>query len=102
MSERAEVKRDGSKAQHNSGRGKHAKGDAILEPFLVDIKEYTEGFTVNRKVWAKICTDALRAGVYEPALKLVLGKNNERVRLWVVSDDMFREMLEAWREKHEV
>jgi hypothetical protein len=96
MSERAEVKRDGSVPQSNSGRGKHAKGDAILGPFCYDIKEYAQGFTVNRAVWGKVCTDAFRAGNLEPALKLVLGEGNSRVRLWVISDEMMKELLENY------
>jgi len=39
MSERAEVKRDGSKAQKNSGRGAYQKGDAKWKNCLVDYKE---------------------------------------------------------------
>jgi len=36
MSERSEVKRDGAKAQKNSGRGDYQKGDAKWNQFLVD------------------------------------------------------------------
>ena len=39
MSERAEVKRDGAKAQKNSGRGDYQKGDAQWNQSLVDYKE---------------------------------------------------------------
>ena len=39
MSERSEVKRDGAKAQKNSGRGDYQKGDAKWKQFLVDYKE---------------------------------------------------------------
>ena len=102
MSEAAEIKRDGAVAQANSGRGVHAKGDAVLEPFLIDYKEYTESFSVSRKVWAKLSTDAFKSGRRQPALKLVLGDtdqdNKDKIRLWVVSDIMFHEMLEAWKE----
>ena len=100
MSERDEVKRDGAKAQKNSGRGKHDKGDAVLEPFLIDYKEYEKSFAVNTTVWGKICTDAIRAGGYEPTLKIILGKDNNKVRVYVISETMFNEMREAWLEKY--
>ena len=35
MSERSEVKRDGAKAQKNSGRGDYQKGDAKWKKFVV-------------------------------------------------------------------
>lgn len=103
MSEAAEIKRDGAKAQPNSGRGKHAKGDAVLEPFLIDYKEYTESFGVSRKVWAKLTLDAFKAGRRLPTLRLVLGEdgNVNKLRLWVVGDEIFKEMREAWLEKYE-
>jgi hypothetical protein len=98
-SEAAEIKRMGGKAQKNSGRGAVAKGDATLGPFLVDVKEYKTGYTISLDNWAKICTDAVRAGRMQPALNIVLGETN-RVRVWAVSDRMFHEMLEAWQEKY--
>lgn len=95
MSEANEVKRTGGRLQPNSGRGKHNKGDAQVGPFVYDIKEYAKGFTVSRSVWAKASTDAITVGIEkEPALQLVLG--SPPLRLWVVSDDMFMEMLDAW------
>ncbi len=95
-----EIRRFGGVAQKNSGRGSR-KGDAILEPFLVDVKEASKSFTLNEKVWAKICTDAVVSERRQPALCVVLGDNNP-VRMWVVSDRMFEEMREAWMEKYEV
>ena len=47
MSERSEVKRDGAKAQKNSGRGDYQKGDAKWKQFLVDYKEASSSFTLN-------------------------------------------------------
>jgi hypothetical protein len=35
----------------------------------------------------------------QPALQLVLG--NPPVRLWVIDEDMFLEMLEAWQWKNQ-
>jgi len=92
-----EIKRDGATPQPNSGRGKHAKGDAILEPFLVDYKEYDESFSVSRKNWAKLQRDAFDAGRREPAFKLVLGEEGtkDKLRVWVISDAMFHQLLET-------
>lgn len=101
--EEFEIKRMGGKAQRNSGRGILEKGDAILEPFLVDVKEYDESFSVSRKVWSKLQSDAFRAQRRMPALSLVLGTktSKDKLRVWVVSDEMFHQMREAWQEKYE-
>lgn len=98
MSELSEIKRDGAKPQPNSGRGVHAKGDAILEPFLIDYKEYDQSFSVSRTNWAKLQRDAWTAGRREPAFKLVLGdkESKDKLRVWVISDAMFHEMLEVY------
>lgn len=103
MSEEAEIKRMGAVAQKNSGRGKVKKGDAILEPFCVDIKEFSKSFGLSKEVWAKISTDAITSGLYQPALAIVLGENDgNKTRLFVVGEAMFHEMREAWLEKNEV
>lgn len=100
MSEADEIQRDGATPVKNSGRGLN-KGDAILEPFLVDYKEYGKSFGITKEMWAKISTDSIKNGRRQPALKLVIGKEGEvRTRLWVIGDTMFHEMLEAWREKY--
>ena len=99
MTEKQEIKRDGGKPQKNSGRGKIQKGDATLGPFCYDIKEYKKSFSLSEDVWAKACSDAYKHAS-EPALKIVLGEPSRKVRLWVVSDYMFKEMFEAWREKY--
>lgn len=93
-----EIKRDGATPQPNSGRGQHAKADAILEPFVIDYKEYTESFSVSRTNWAKLQRDAWTAGRREPAFKLVLGEEGkkEKLRLWVISDAMLHELLETY------
>lgn len=103
MSEADEIKRDGATPVKNSGRSKGTnKGDAVLEPFLVDYKEYGTSFGITKDFWAKICTDAIHNGRRQPALKLVIGKEGEpRTRLWVVSDSMFHEMREAWIKENE-
>ncbi len=101
-SEKREIKADGARAQKNSGRGKFQKGDAILEPFCYDIKEYEKTFGLSDSVWSKVSNDAWQSGRRVPALKVVLGAVEPRRRLWVIEDGMFQEMLEAWREKYEV
>lgn len=95
MTEASEAKRDGAKLQPNSGRGKFKKGDAILDPFLIDYKEYAKSFSVSVDVWAKLSTDAILKGMRQPALKLVLGTEH-KTRVWVIGDEMFHEMLESW------
>lgn len=98
--ELSEIKRFGGTPTKNSGRGQIQKGDAILFPFTVDVKEYRTSFSVSRENWAKICTDAARNG-NEPSLMLAIGEGEATVRVWVVADEMFKQMLMAWREKHE-
>ena len=101
MSEIEEIKRDGAVPQKNSGRGKHEKGDATLGSFLLDYKEYSEGFTVSRSTWAKLFTDAWKVKKL-PAFRLVLGPPNEskKLRLWVFDDATGREMMKLYEEKY--
>lgn len=101
MSEANEVKRDGARATKNSGRGQMQKGDAILDgKITIDYKEYAETFGVSRSVWGKLCSDAIRNGHTIPALKIILGAGDSKLRLWVIGDDFFKEMWEAWNEKY--
>jgi hypothetical protein len=93
LSEKSEIKRDGARAQKNSGRGHYQKGDATLDIFTVDYKEYPRGFTVNEDNWAKICTDAIRNGHTEPALKVVLGSGNDKTRLWIVAEHIIEDYI---------
>jgi hypothetical protein len=93
MSEKGEIKRDGSKATKNSGRGQYQKGDSILDIFTIDYKEYPKGFTINENAWAKICTDAMRNNRSTPMLKVVLGSGNHRTRLAVVSFDIIEDYI---------
>lgn len=93
MSEASEVKRDGAKAMKNSGRGQYQKGDATLDIFTVDYKEYEKSFSISRDVWAKICSDALRNGHTEPTLKVVLGSGNQKLRLFVVAEHIMEDYI---------
>ena len=99
MSEAAEIKRDGAKAQKNSGRGQYQKGDAIMPPFLVDYKEASKSFNLNKSVWAKICTDTFKVSrnLY-PCLKIIIGDGNDKVRLaiieWAYLEDLIKNQVE--------
>jgi hypothetical protein len=100
MSERVEAKRDGAKLQRNSGRGQYAKGDAIWMGHVVDYKEYEKSFSVSRKVWAKVTSDAMRVSLnMQPLLRLVLGSGNKKLRLTVVDSDWFDELVEVYYER---
>lgn len=99
MSEAQEVKRDGAKAQKNSGRGQIRKGDAVLGPFTVDYKEAIKSFNLNTRVWAKVCTDSFK-NKNLPALKIILGEGDHKTRLFIITEDMMYQMLEAWQEKN--
>jgi hypothetical protein len=98
MSEAGEAKRDGAHTQKNSGRGYIQKGDAVLDDFLLDYKEYTDGFRVSRRNWGKCVADAWKMKK-RPLMKLVLkDKNTEhRLRLFVISEQDFHEMLDVVR-----
>lgn len=98
-SERAELKRAGAMPQRNSGRNPWEKGDGVLGPFIVDVKEAKNSFTYKREVWAKICSDAIKHGK-EPALLVAIGENRETVRTWIIGDTMFKQMLDAWNKEY--
>ena len=100
MSERSEVKRDGAKAQKNSGRGDYQKGDAKWKMFLVDYKESKSSFNLNKPVWAKICTDTFKVDRdMHPALKIIIGSDN-KVRLGIIEWSVLEELINFWEEKH--
>lgn len=98
MSELSELKRLGATPVKNSGRGQHHKGDGILERdhnlrFTIDVKEYGVGYSVTSSNWAKVNTDA-KTNRTDPALFLVLGNDEPKTRLVVISEDMFLMLLE--------
>lgn len=92
MSEKSESKRIGAKTHKNSGRGTH-KGDATWENFTVDFKEVGKSFTLNKEVWAKASTDAVRNG-NDPAIVVVLGETGIKTRLAVVELSLLEQILE--------
>ena len=98
MSERSELKRIGAKAHKNSGRGKIQKADGNLDRYIVDVKEYSKSFSINRDVWAKICTDTLKTDPEKsPVLMIVLG-DTHKTRLAIIEWNEFEELREI-REK---
>lgn len=98
--ETAEAKRDGAISIKNSGRGM-IKGDALLDPFTIDYKFSGTSFAVTKSVWAKICSDAQSNNLSMPAIKIILGNEDEKkTRLWLIDDGMFDAMLEAYNEKY--
>ena len=100
MSERSEIKRDGAKAQKNSGRGKYQKGDAKWHHFLVDYKEASASFGLNKDVWAKICTDTFKVSRdMHPCLKIIIGEES-KVRLGIVEWATLEELITFWEENN--
>lgn len=100
MSEKSEVKRDGAKAQKNSGRGQYQKGDAQWKNFVVDYKESKASYNLNQDSWAKICTDTFKVDRnMHPALKLIIG-DSKKIRLGVIEWSLLEELIEFWEENH--
>lgn len=97
MSERGESKRIGATQHKNSGRNMK-KGDATWHNFCVDFKEVGKSFTLNKEVWAKACTDAVKNKL-DPAIVVVIGEGTSKTRLAVVELDLLEQMLEdeEWR-----
>jgi hypothetical protein len=94
MTEKNESKRIGAKQHKNSGRNTQ-KGDATWKNFVVDFKEATKSFTLNKDVWAKIVTDSIQAGRDKsPAIVVILGEGNSKVRLAIIEMDMLEQLTE--------
>lgn len=100
MSEKSEIQRDGAKAQKNSGRGSYQKGDAKWKQFLVDYKESAASFTLNKDVWAKICTDTFKVNRdMHPALKIIIGTDS-KVRLGIIEWSILEELIKCYEDKN--
>ena len=93
MTERSESKRIGAKQHKNSGRGTH-KGDASWANFTVDFKEVGKSFTLNKDVWAKATTDAIKNG-NDPAIIVVMGEGNSKVRLAVIEMSLLEQIVDG-------
>jgi outer membrane phospholipase A len=93
MSEKNESKRIGAKQHKNSGRNSK-KGDATWQNFTVDFKECSKSFAINKDVWAKAVTDALKNN-NDPMILLVLGNGNTKVRLAIMEFDLLEQIIEG-------
>lgn len=94
MSEKQEAKRMGARLGKNSGRGM-IKGDAFWKHFTVDFKEASKSFTLNKDVWSKAVTDALK-NRNDPMIVVVLGEGQQTVRLAI----MELELVEQWEDNN--
>lgn len=92
MSERGESKRIGAKQHKNSGRNTQ-KGDATWHNFCVDFKEVGKSFTLNKDVWAKATTDAIKNKL-DPAIVVVIGEDRSKTRLAVIELSLLEQLLE--------
>jgi hypothetical protein len=93
MTEKSESKRIGAKQHKNSGRGIH-KGDATWKNFTVDFKEVGKSFTLNKEVWAKATTDAIRNG-NDPAIVVVIGDSGIKTRLAIVEMSILEQLIDG-------
>ena len=91
MSEKSESKRIGAKQHKNSGRNT-VKGDASWNNFVIDFKEVSKSFTLNKEVWAKAVTDAIKKNM-DPAIVVVLGEGNTKVRLAIIEMDILEQLI---------
>lgn len=92
MSERGELKRIGAKPHKNSGRGL-IKADGSLDDFVVDVKEYSKSYSISQDSWAKIVMDTMSVDRKKsPAIMLVLGKGNAKVRLAIIEWEVFEQL----------
>jgi hypothetical protein len=92
MSERSEGKRIGAKLHKNSGRN-NKKGDASWHNFVIDFKEVGKSFNLNKDVWAKATTDALKSNA-DPAIVVVLGEAGIKTRLAIIEMSLLEQLLE--------
>lgn len=93
MSEKNESRRIGAKQHKNSGRNSK-KGDATWQNFTVDFKECSKSFSLNKDVWAKVVTDALKNN-NDPMILLVLGDGNSKVRLAITEFDLLEQIIDG-------
>lgn len=106
-SELYEVKRMGFTPTRNSGRGYLEKADAVFHApttgdtlITLDIKEANKSFSLTEKVWAKVTTDAKKNQNSEPMIKAVLGEQEPKVRLVVITEDFYLQLQQAWLDRH--
>lgn len=93
MTEKNESKRINAKQHKNSGRNTK-KGDATWKNFTVDFKECSKSFTLNKDVWAKAVTDAIKNN-NDPMVLVILGEGNSKVRLAVTEFEMIEQIIDG-------
>lgn len=93
MSERSESSRIGARQHKNSGRNTQ-KGDASWNNFVIDFKEYPNGIRIDKEMWAKATTDALKNGK-DPAIVIVLGEGNQKIRLAVIEMSILEQLVDG-------
>ena len=93
MSERSESKRIGAKQHKNSGRNTK-KGDATWNNFVVDFKEVGKSFTINKDVWAKAVTDAMKSNA-DPAIVVVIGESGIKTRLAIIEMAVLEQLVDG-------
>jgi outer membrane phospholipase A len=93
MTDKSESKRINAKQHKNSGRNTQ-KGDATWNNFVVDFKEVGKSFTINKEVWAKACTDAIKNGK-DPAIFIVIGEGNSKVRLALIEQSILEQFVDG-------
>lgn len=91
--EQSEAKRMGATPHKNSGRGKVKKGDATWRNFTVDYKHVGKSFTINKDVWAKTSTDAVK-NKNDPVIIAVIGKDSFKTRLAIIELSVLEQLLE--------
>jgi exopolysaccharide biosynthesis protein len=69
------------------------KGDASWKDFVIDFKEVGKSFTLNKDVWAKATTDAIK-NKKDPAIFVVIGDGDSKVRLAIIGVDMLEQLME--------
>jgi outer membrane phospholipase A len=93
MSEKNESKRINAKQHKNSGRNTK-KGDATWKNFTVDFKECSKSFTLNKDVWAKAVTDAIKNN-NDPMVLVILGEGNSKVRLAITEFEVIEQIMDG-------
>jgi|LakMenEpi03Aug12_release.lakeMendotaPanAssembly.Ray.scaffolds.fasta_scaffold371056_2 hypothetical protein len=92
MSEKTESKKIGARQHKNSGRNTQ-KGDATWRNFVIDFKESSKSFTLNKDIWAKAVTDAIKGGTDKsPAIVVILGEGNKKTRLAIIEFDLLDQL----------
>jgi hypothetical protein len=75
-------------------RKKKKEGLSSWNNFVVDFKEVGKSFTLNKEVWAKATTDAMKNGK-DPAIVVVMGEGNTKVRLAIIEMSILEQLVEG-------